>query len=149
MIRANLETIVFEEKDVGKLKWRKLFVLILMVHLCVFALAIMAFAVWYYYVEHDEVVAQIAGLGSLFASFLVYKTHKKWMNIRRDLAKGLKEIVTGVITGKNAHKNYRELTINDVAYNVGHSHYHKYKKRQAVMIAYAPLSKIILDIEEL
>jgi len=80
---------------------------------------------------------------------VIYLVYRSWSKFRKDYLAGVKSVVQGTITRKYSHRNAHEFTIKEVDYQVESKHYDEFKKGDSVLISFAPLSRLILDVHKI
>jgi len=138
--------IPLDEKDVKKLKRKRLMILIFYIYMWLTFLGVTVGAVFFYFTEVERWPAYLMGSIALGLTIVVFILRRSWKNIKTDLILGNKEVVQGEVTDKYWHKNRYELTIDEKVYLVNSEQYEAVKEGQVVLIGFAPMSKITLDI---
>jgi len=142
-----MKSIPFEEKDIKKLKCKRLLILLFYIYMWLVVFGTFVATIVFYFIEDDRIPFYLMGSVTLGSGVVVFILRRTWLRIRKDLRIGTKEVIQGKVTNKYWHKNRYELTIGEKEYLVNSEQYEVIKEGQNVLIGFAPLSKITLDIQ--
>lgn len=143
---SRIWSIPLEEKDIKRLKRKRLFQLILMIYLILVDIGATIGFIWIQWIENDEVAGALMGVLAAGIALVVFIVRRSWSNLDRDLKGGIKQAVSGKVEGMYSYKNRFELKVNGQDYRVGSLDYHNHSIGDEVLITFGPASKVMLDI---
>ncbi len=143
-----MKAIKLEVKDIKLLRRRTIIQLVFLIYLSILTTVIIGFAAYLYFFQSEPQIGLAMVGASAIMLYVVNSIYHSWRKLKNDLFNDVKSAVQGVITNKHSSKNNYQFTINEEKYQVVGKYYYMFEKGQSVLIAFAPMSKILLDIHE-